>query len=86
MSQIGKGMQGLKKAEVVEKPLDQRGGILAEIRIGTKLKKVTDDMKQKKPAEKSAPANAAELLAQFMDQRVCYQFISCFSILWFSAN
>ena len=77
MSQLQKGTTGLKKVEPVERPVDARGGLLNEIKRGNKggLRKVTDEMKQKpKPKENEPPRNAAELLAQFMDQRVTHVF------------
>ena len=75
MSQLQKGTTGLKKVEPVERPVDARGGLLNQIKMGKKLTVVTDDMKQKpKPKENEPPRNAAELLAQFMDQRVTRVF------------
>ena len=72
MSQLQKASQGgLKKVEPVEKPVDERSGLLNQIKMGKALRTVTDDMKQKpKPKENEAPMNAAEVLAQFMDKRV----------------
>ena len=77
MSQLQKGTTGLKKVDPVARPVDARGGLLNDIKMGKKggLRKVTDDMKQKpKPKENEPPRNAAELLAQFMDQRVTRVF------------
>ena len=75
MSQLQKGTTGLKKVEPVERPVDARGGLLNQIKMGKNLRTVTDDMKQKpKPKENEPPRNAAELLAQFMDQRVTRVF------------
>ena len=72
MSQLQQASQGgLKKVEPVEKPVDERSGLLNQIKMGKALRTVTDDMKQKpKPKENEAPMNAAEVLAQFMDKRV----------------
>ena len=70
MSQIAKGSTGLKKAPTqIEKPVDEREGLLGAIRKGKQLKKVTPEMMQK-PEKKKDPSNAAELLAMAMDSRV----------------
>ena len=75
MSQLQKGTTGLKKVEPVERPVDARGGLLNQIKTGKNLRKVTDDMKQKpKPKENEPPRNAAELLAQYMGDRVTRVF------------
>ena len=49
--------------------IDERSGLLGQIQKGKELRKVTPEMKAK-PKVSRGPMNAAELLAQFMDQRV----------------
>ena len=49
--------------------IDERSGLLGQIQKGKELRKVTPEMKAK-PKVSKGPMNAAELLAQFMDQRV----------------
>ena len=54
-------------------PKGKEGGLLGEIESFKKdkaLKKVTPDMISKPKEENKSPGNAAELLAQFMDERV----------------
>mgnify|MGYP007015772418 CR=1 FL=1 len=72
MSQLQKASQGgPTKVDLVEKPDDERSGLLNQIKMGKALRHVPDDVKQKpKPKENEAPMNAAEVLAQFMDKRV----------------
>ena len=75
MSQLQEGSQGLRKAPPPEETVpDMPSGLLDEIKNGTTLRKVTDDMKQKPKLEKAAPMNAAELLAQVMNSRVSKGF------------
>ena len=66
MSQLQKAPQGgLNKVDLVEKPDDERSGLLNQIKMGIALRTVTDDMKQK-----PKPIRAAKVLAPFKDTRV----------------
>ena len=76
MSQIRQGTGGLKKAPPPTSVKDERSDLLTQIQKGKQLKKVNPEDKIKQPKAQNAPMNAAELLAQFMDQRVC-RIINC---------